>query len=193
MTRPLSDLPKVMADMATAAERAQARACADATKVVLAAVNATGSRHRRIHVQLKGKSDVKGFNTSGGIIGGATIGKVSRGRVQGVPRAFWTWVEEGTHPHIIVGKSLRSGKRSSRKSRAKKAIGLKARKAFGAAASGSLANPLKIPGIGYREYAFHKGAHSTGKPWAEAMAVSERLVPASVAKSANTEFLRVWR
>ncbi len=188
MARPLADLPGVHADMAEAAERAQARACADATKVVLAAVNASGSRHRRIHVQLKGKSDVKGFNTSGGIIGGATIGKVSRGRVQGVPRAFWTWVEVGTRPHFIVGKQARGGKRSSRKTRAKKAA-----KAYATGSNGRIANPLKIPGIGYREYAFHKGAHSTGKPWAEAMAVSERLVPASVAKSANLEFARAWK
>lgn len=190
--RPLSALPGVLADMAEAADKAKFRAAQDATKVVLEAVNAAGSRHRRIHVTLKGVSDVKTFNTSGGIIGGRTTGTVARGRVRGVPLAFWTWVEVGTKPHIIVGKTLRSGKRSSRKSRQKKAIKAKASKAFGGS-GGRIANPLKIPGIGYREYAYHKGAHSTGHPWVEAMAVSQQLVPAAVAKSSTLEFVKVWK
>lgn len=184
VARRLADMAGVFADMAEAADKAKTKAAQDATKVVKDAVDATGGRYRIKKIRLGARSDVKSFATSGG-------GNVARGRVQATPRAFWTWVEEGTHPHIIVGRSSR-GKRTSRKKRSSVALGRKANKAFGGKNVDSIGNPLAIPGIGYREYAHHPGARSQGHPWEEAMGVSARLVPAAVAKSSTLALAKAF-
>ena len=188
MPRPLSALPDVLDKMAAAAVEATDEACRAATEAVYMTVKSSGARYHikgrggRGKFPLGASRDVKRFGKGQG---------VARGAVFGIPQGFWTIVEDGSKPHIIHGRKVARGKRQGRN--AGIAVKRKAAKAlssrfFGGNGGQTGANPISIPGVGWREYAHHPGHRPLGKPWEEAMAFSQRQVPEVVSATATKRF-----
>jgi hypothetical protein len=84
------------------------------------------------------------------------------GSVQGSPPGFWSIVEEGSGKHLIAGRYQRGTRQRSGSARGR-------RQAFLRGDEFGRYSPLRIPGIGYRQYVIHPGHRSIGRPWRRAM------------------------
>jgi hypothetical protein len=146
-------MSKASADMRTLPVPPMTRATAKIVRDKGARYHVKGRNGDR--VKLVARGDVKDF-------GGSAVG-----RVRGIPPGFWRIVEEGSDPHLIVGRYRRQsgiGPRR-RKSNARRTVLriLDSDSTFGAS------SPIRVGGIGYRQFAHHPGHGSLGKPWASGM------------------------
>jgi hypothetical protein len=178
VSRPLSDLPKVLASMGSAASRLDVETVAPMTLAVANAVRASGARYHikgrgGAPVRLGAKSNVRGFGD-----------RTKVGKVSGDPAGFWRIVVDGSGKHLIVGRSKRGGGRQS-------AAGARRRFANVDSSMGNT-NPLHMGGIGFRQFAVHPGHRGFGDPWDTAMSASSRLVGPVMAKTATESFRKAW-
>lgn len=159
--RPLSALHPVITEMATAAQKAQTAVVRHATVELGREVSRLGRRYTLRgrggkQVPLDAATDVKIF------------GQEPVGRVRGVPGGFWHIVHYGSDPHFISREVTRSGRRQS--IRRSVTVGFGKKKG----SLGALA-PIRTP-YGPRQFAFHPGHGTIGRPWDAAMMVAPRIV-----------------
>jgi hypothetical protein len=179
VSRPLSDLPKVLASMGSAASRLDVETVAPMTLAVANAVRVSGARHHikgrgGAPVRLGAKSNVRGVN-----------GRPKVGRVSGDPAGFWRIVTDGSRKHLIVSRSKRDGRRQT-------VAGARRRFLNVDSSMGNTA-PLHISGIGFRQYAVHPGHRGFANPWGEAMIASSRLIGPVLAKTATASLVKAWK
>jgi hypothetical protein len=155
MVRDLSELPGVIGNMAKTSRELPKKVIIPLASGVR---NEVASQGRRYHVKgrngapvrLDAKVDKRGT-------GGASAS------VAGTPPGFWRIIEEGSSPHLITARQ--NGRRATTRARLRQFEG-------GDAIRGK---PLKIPGIGYRQYAVHPGHGSVGRPWRKSMDRSQKI------------------
>jgi hypothetical protein len=179
VSRPLSDFPKVLASMGSAASRLDVETVAPMTLAVASAVRLRGGRYgikgrSGAKVRLGARSNVRGFGD-----------RVKVGNVKGDPAGFWRIVTDGSGKHLIVGRHKRGGGRQT-------VAGARRRFANVDNTLGNT-NPIKLGAIGYRQYAVHPGHRGFGNPWGEAMSDSNRLVGPILAKTATSSFAKAWK
>jgi hypothetical protein len=107
VSRPLSDFPKVLASMGSAASRLDVETVAPMTLAVASAVRLRGGRYgikgrNGAKVRLGARSNVRGFGD-----------RVKVGNVKGDPAGFWRIVTDGSGKHLIVGRHKRGGGRQT--------------------------------------------------------------------------------
>jgi hypothetical protein len=180
MVRPLSDLPRVVGNMAKAAGETEKLAVPPITRAVQAVTAAQGARFA-----IKGRSGAKvRLSASAGI---KTFGGKPVGLVQGRPAGFWRIVEEGSSPHLIVGRNG-SRRRGGR--------GLSRRSAFRRFTANvdefNESSPIRLGSIGWRQYAAHPGHGPIGRPWATAMRASDQIVRTQLTSVATKQFKQAW-
>lgn len=176
--RPLSDLPKVIGDLR---EAAAGMPPSVVPKLADGVRDETAKQGGRYHVKGRGGRPVR------------LTAKVERGRdqnsrsVAGNPPGFWRIIEEGSNAHLITGESTRTT-RSGRTTR----IGQRSRLRQFEAGDAIRGKPLRIPGIGFRQYAVHPGHGSVGRPWKQAMSNSDRVVSDVLKREATGDFMKAW-
>jgi hypothetical protein len=174
--RPLSDLPRVMSAMGKAAADTDRASVPPMTSAVRLIVDRNGSRH---HIKGKGGAAVR--------LGAKSSVRTNVGIVKGEPAGFWRIVEEGSSAHIIAGRYRRStGRRTSNRRRTVEAIFNNVDRSFGAS------SPIKLGGLGYKQYAFHPGHGSQGRPWRNSMNQSEPVAQKAMADTSTKLFAKAW-
>jgi hypothetical protein len=178
MIRPLSDLPHVMSAMGKAAAKADAESVKPMTLAVRTIVDRNGSRH---HIKGKAGGPVQ--------LGAKSSVRGDVGFVEGSPHGFWRIVEEGSSAHIIASRYKGTGdsrRRTSNRRRSVEAIFGNADKSFGGR------SPIKLGGIGYKQYAFHPGHGSQGRPWRNSMTQSAPVAQRTMADTSTKLFTKAW-
>jgi hypothetical protein len=175
MVRPLSDLPRVMSGMGKAAVNTKSETVKPITAAVRTIVDRNGSRH---HIKGKAGGPVR--------LGAKSNVRNDVGFVEGAPAGFWRIVEEGSSAHIIASRYRRGGGRRSNRRRSVEAIFGNVDRNFGGSA------PIKLGGIGYRQYAFHPGHGSQGRPWRNSMRQAEPVAQRTMATTATKLFTKAW-
>jgi hypothetical protein len=163
--------------MGSAASRLDVETVAPMTLAVANAVRTSGARYH-----IKGRGGPVRLGAKSNVRGRSDRSKV--GRVSGDPAGFWRIVSDGSKKHLIVGRNKRGGGRQS-------VAG--ARRLF-ANADKTLGNtnPIKLGGIGHKQYAVHPGHRGFGNPWGEAMIASSRLIGPVLAKTASDSLRKAW-
>lgn len=175
--RPLSELPKVMGNMATAAKLMPkdvvpvlARNVGDEVRQQASPFHIKGRNGRPVQLTVKIRK-AGSQQKPAAIVGGEPIG-------------FWRIVEGGSQPHLITTLGLRTSRRGrvSRRS-------VLTRFAGGEAIGGK---PLRIPGIGFRQFAMHPGHGPLGQPWRKSMAKADSIVARSLKEHATRDMTKAW-
>jgi hypothetical protein len=149
--------------------------------MTLAVANAVRIRGRRYHIKGRGGAPVR-LGASSNVRGFGDRVKV--GKVSGDPAGFWRIVTDGSGKHLIVGRHKRGGGKQTTAGARRRFLNVD--KSMGNT------NPIKLGGIGYKQYAVHPGHRGFGNPWQEAMSDSNRLVGPVLSKNASSSFAKAW-
>lgn len=180
--RPLSDLPKVASHMADVAKRMPDGVVPVLASNVRQEVEWQGHGYyirgrRGQRVDLTAVVSIDRYAQPG------TAARV----VSGSPIGAWHIVEGGTKSHLITGAAYRTTRSGN-----VRRIGTRSRERAFLAGDAITGRPLRLPGIGFRQYALHPGARPVGRPWAKAMSRSDVLVARSLHEHAEHHFLKGW-
>lgn len=181
--RPLADLPKAIANMALSSGQLPQSVVKPLAENVRAAVEQQSRRY-----YIKGRNGKRVNLTAKVRNGKGTTRNRAERVVYGSPAGATSIVNAGSSPHLITGTKLRT----TRKGKTVR-VGAAARlRQFGEGESID-GKPLRIPGIGFRQYAQHPGHRAIGQPWKKAMIRSDEIVFRTLESHARQALTQGWR
>lgn len=180
--RDLSELPDVLGQMSKASRKLPDRMIDPLAKGVRDEVEwqghgyyIRGRRGQRLRLTAKVKiASESGMNSAARVVGGSPIGA-------------WHIVEGGSQPHLITGTKTRTTRRGN-----VRRVTARARLREFESGDSITGKPLRIPGIGFRQYAMHPGHGPIGAPWKKAMQRSDDIVADTLSDYATKTLLKAW-